>query len=80
MIKPARLQAGARVAAVSLSWGGPGTFPHRYEAGKRQLEKAGLVSFYGPSIMAGFAENGGCPPTWSNRYAGRCSQATQSAR
>jgi muramoyltetrapeptide carboxypeptidase LdcA involved in peptidoglycan recycling len=25
---------------VSLSWGGPGTFPHRYEAGKRQLEAA----------------------------------------
>lgn len=28
------------MAAVSLSWGGPGTFPHRYEAGKRQLEAA----------------------------------------
>jgi hypothetical protein len=23
---------------VSLSWGGPATFLHRYEAGKRQLE------------------------------------------
>lgn len=25
---------------MSLSWGGPATFPHRYEAGKRQLENA----------------------------------------
>jgi muramoyltetrapeptide carboxypeptidase LdcA involved in peptidoglycan recycling len=38
--KPPRLGVGDRVAAVSLSWGGPGTFPHRYEAGKRQLEAA----------------------------------------
>ena len=144
MIKPRRLRPGDTVAAISLSWGGPGTFPHRYEAGKRQLQEefglqvvetkharraahwihknpearaedlmdafadpaikaiistiggddsirtlpyldlnvirsnpkiflgysdttithmacfqAGLVSFYGPAIMAGFAENGG---------------------
>ena len=142
--KPQALAAGDRIATVSPSWGGPGTFPHRYEAGKRQLEAvfgvsvvemahtladadwisanpraraddlmaafadpsiagifctiggddsirllpyldlavirdnpkvflgfsdttslhlacfaAGLTSFYGPSIMAGFAENGG---------------------
>ena len=142
--KPRSLVAGDRVATVSPSWGGPGTFPQRYEAGKRQLEAvfgesvvemahtladadwisanpraraddlmaafadpsiagifctiggddsirllpyldlavirdnpkvflgfsdttslhlacfaAGLTSFYGPSIMAGFAENGG---------------------
>jgi len=147
MIKPKKLQRGDTVAAISLSWGGPGTFPHRYEAGKQQLQnefqlrvietthalrdaawlhdnpkaraedlmnafadpsvkaiistiggddsirtlpyldlnvirsnpkifmgysvttithlacfKAGLVSFYGPSIMAGFAENGGMFP------------------
>lgn len=144
MMKPKKLQPGDKVATVSLSWGGPGVFPYRYEAGKRQLQdqfgvtvvemphtlndaswikrnpqaraddlmqafadssikaivstiggddsirilpfldlavirsnpkifmgysdttvthmacfKAGLVSFYGPSIMAGFAENGG---------------------
>jgi muramoyltetrapeptide carboxypeptidase LdcA involved in peptidoglycan recycling len=144
MIKPRKLQHGHTVAAVTLSWGGPSTFPHRYEIGKRQLEaefglhivemphalrdpdwiarnpaaraddlmqafadpsiagivstiggddsirllryldldvirnnpkvflgfsdttvthfaayRAGLVSFYGPSIMAGLAENGG---------------------
>ena len=147
MIKPEKLQPGDKVATVSLSWGGPGAFPERYEAGKRQLReefgvavvemphtlrdplwlqhnpqaraddlmqafadpsvraiistiggddsirlvpfldldlmranpkiflgysdatvihlaclKAGLGSFYGPSIMAGFAENGGMFP------------------
>jgi muramoyltetrapeptide carboxypeptidase LdcA involved in peptidoglycan recycling len=144
MIKPKKLQPGDQVAAVTLSWGGPGVFPYRYEIGKEQLQdefgltvvemphtlkeaswiqknpqaraddlmqafsdpsikaiistiggddsirilpfldldmirsnpkiflgysdttvthlaciKAGLVSFYGPSIMSGFAENGG---------------------
>jgi muramoyltetrapeptide carboxypeptidase LdcA involved in peptidoglycan recycling len=147
MIKPPKLDAGDRVATVSLSWGGPSVFPHRYRAGVRQLEaefglivvemphtlkeadwlarnpkaraadlmqafhdpsikgiiatiggddsirllpyldldlirdnpkvflgysdatishmvcyKAGLGSFYGPSIMAGFGENGGMFP------------------
>jgi muramoyltetrapeptide carboxypeptidase LdcA involved in peptidoglycan recycling len=147
MIKPKRLSRGQKVAAISLSWGGPGTFRHRYEAGKRQFEQmfgltvvemphalrdpawlaanpqaraadliqaftdpdiagiistiggddsirllryldlevirqhpkvfmgysdttvthfacyqAGLVSFYGPAFMAGFAENGGIFP------------------
>ena len=38
MIKPRKLQQGQTVAAVTLSWGGPGTFPHRYEVGKRQFE------------------------------------------
>jgi hypothetical protein len=37
--KPAHLEPGDTGAAVSLSWGGPGTFPHRYQAGKRQLEE-----------------------------------------
>ena len=147
MIKPRKLQPGDQIATVSLSWGGPGTFPQRYEAGKRQLQeefglhvvempntlkdadwlarnpqaraddlmqaladpsikgvfstiggddsirllpyihldtlrnnpkifmgysdtnishmlcyKAGLISFYGPSLMAEFAENGGMFP------------------
>ena len=39
MIKPKRLRRGGCVAAVSLSWGGPGAFPHRYAAGKRQFEE-----------------------------------------
>jgi muramoyltetrapeptide carboxypeptidase LdcA involved in peptidoglycan recycling len=40
MLKPKALKKGSRIAAVSLSWGGPGTFPHRYQAGKKQLEEA----------------------------------------
>lgn len=40
LIKPRRLAAGDRIAAVSPSWGGPGTHPHRYAAGKAQLERA----------------------------------------
>jgi muramoyltetrapeptide carboxypeptidase LdcA involved in peptidoglycan recycling len=44
LIKPRRLQPGGKIAAVTLSWGGPVLFPHRYEAGKRQLqEEFGLV-------------------------------------
>ena len=39
MIKPKRLRPGSCVAAVSLSWGGPGAFPHRYAVGKRQFEE-----------------------------------------
>ncbi len=38
-VKPPRLHPGDTVAAISLSWGGPGTFPARYEAGKRQCEE-----------------------------------------
>ena len=38
--KPGRLRPGDRVATVSLSWGGPGAFPERYLAGKRQLSEA----------------------------------------
>lgn len=44
MIKPKKLSAGDRVAAISLSWGGPGKFPHRYEAGKKQFEEVFGVS------------------------------------
>ncbi len=40
MIRPPKLNKGDTVAAISLSWGGAGAIPHRYEAGKRQLEKA----------------------------------------
>src|SRR6185295_9995832 len=37
MIKPKKLKQGDKVAAISLSWGGAGSIPHRYEAGKKQL-------------------------------------------
>ncbi len=146
-IKPKMLRPGSRIAAISLSWGGPSTVPYRYQIGKQQFEeefgvtvietehalrdadwlaknpkaraddlmtaftddtidgiistiggddsirtlpyldldlirdnpkvfmgysdttishatcfRAGIVSFYGPSFMAGFAENGGMFP------------------
>ena len=38
-IKPKALRPGSRIAAISLSWGGPGTIPGRYEIGKRQFEE-----------------------------------------
>jgi muramoyltetrapeptide carboxypeptidase LdcA involved in peptidoglycan recycling len=38
MIKPKKLNPGDRVAAVSLSWGGPSVFPQRYQAGVGQLQ------------------------------------------
>lgn len=38
--RPRRLRPGDRIASVTPSWGGPGTFPHRYAAGVRQLEQA----------------------------------------
>jgi muramoyltetrapeptide carboxypeptidase LdcA involved in peptidoglycan recycling len=39
MIKPPKLNKGDKVAAITLSRGGPGTFTHRFEAGKKQLEE-----------------------------------------
>jgi len=39
MIQPKKLNKGDTIAAISLSWGGAGAIPHRYEAGKQQLEK-----------------------------------------
>ncbi|MBM4429545.1 MAG: hypothetical protein FJ026_04245 [Chloroflexi bacterium] len=38
LIKPPKLCPGDKIATVTLSWGGPGLFPRRYEAGKQQLE------------------------------------------
>lgn len=37
MIKPSQLHPGDTVATISLSWGGVGELPHRYQAGKQQL-------------------------------------------
>jgi len=39
MIKPPKLNLGDTIATVSLSWGGPSVFPHRYRAGVEQLQK-----------------------------------------
>ena len=38
-VKPKILRPGSRVAAISLSWGGPGTVPYRYQIGKQQFEE-----------------------------------------
>jgi len=38
LLKPRQLVPGDRLAAVTPSWGGPGLFPERYAAGKRQLQ------------------------------------------
>ena len=38
-VKPRILRPGSRIAAISLSWGGPGTIPSRYEIGKQQFEE-----------------------------------------
>jgi len=39
MLKPPKLNLGDKVATVSLSWGGPSVFPHRYQIGVQQLQK-----------------------------------------
>lgn len=39
MIKPPKLKPDDKVAAVSLSWGGPSVFPHRYQIGVQQLQQ-----------------------------------------
>ena len=39
-LKPQMLRPGSRIAAISLSWGGPGTIPYRYQIGKQQFEEA----------------------------------------
>ncbi len=39
LIKPALLQPGDKVAAISLSWGGTGNLLHRYQQGKKQLQE-----------------------------------------
>ena len=52
MIKPKKLSPGDTIATVSLSWGGPGTFPARYEAGKKQLEEEfGVKVIEAPNTM-----------------------------
>ena len=38
MIKPKKLKPGDKVATISLSWGGAGDLPHRYEMGKQRLQ------------------------------------------
>ena len=38
-VKPKILRPGSHIAAISLSWGGPGIVPYRYQIGKQQFEE-----------------------------------------
>jgi len=46
LVKPSKLCAGDKVAAVSLSWGGAFAFPERYALGKKRIEES-----YGVQIV-----------------------------
>jgi muramoyltetrapeptide carboxypeptidase LdcA involved in peptidoglycan recycling len=46
MLKPKALKKGSRIATLSMSWGGPSSFPERYQIGKQQLEEA-----YGVTVV-----------------------------
>jgi muramoyltetrapeptide carboxypeptidase LdcA involved in peptidoglycan recycling len=53
MLKAKKLRPGDKVAAVSPSWGGPGTFPERYQIGKQQLQaEFGLEVIETPHALA----------------------------
>lgn len=39
LIVPQRLSTNSKIAAITLSWWWPWAFPHRYQAGKKQLEE-----------------------------------------
>jgi muramoyltetrapeptide carboxypeptidase LdcA involved in peptidoglycan recycling len=53
LVKPRRLSAGDRIAAVTPSWGGPGAYPGRYAAGKRQFEaEYGITVLEMPHTLA----------------------------
>ncbi len=38
MIKPEKLNIGDKIATISMSWGGAGELPQRYQIGKKQIE------------------------------------------
>jgi muramoyltetrapeptide carboxypeptidase LdcA involved in peptidoglycan recycling len=38
LVKPKKLSIGDKIATISLSWGGAGELPHRYQYGKKQIE------------------------------------------
>jgi muramoyltetrapeptide carboxypeptidase LdcA involved in peptidoglycan recycling len=39
LIKPKKLQPGDKIATISLSWGGAGEIPYRYEVVKKRLQE-----------------------------------------
>ena len=53
LLKPRPLAPGSRVATVTPSWGGPGSVPHRYEMGVRELrERFGFEVVEMPHVRA----------------------------
>ena len=56
-IKPQALRRGSRVAAITLSWGGPGAIPYRYEIGKQQFEEE-----FGVTVVE--TQHALCPADW----------------
>ena len=59
-VKPRKLEPGDKVAAISTSWGGPGTFPYRYEVGKQQLQEE-----FGVTVVE--TRHALRPPEWLER-------------
>ena len=57
LIKPNKLTPGDTIAAVTLSWGGAGLFPDRYEIGKRRLN-----DIFGLNAVA--TRHALCDPEW----------------
>ena len=39
LIDPPKLKYGDKIAAVTLSWGGPAAYPYRYMIGKKRLKQ-----------------------------------------
>ena len=39
LINPPKLNPGDKIAVITLSWGGAGAFPYRFEIGKQRLEQ-----------------------------------------
>jgi len=64
MTKPPRLKPGDTIGIVSPSWGGAGRFPHRTNAGIRQLEALGFTIRLAPCALH---QNGFVSDTPENR-------------
>lgn len=52
LVRPARLRSGDRIAVVSPSWGGPGVFPQRFDAGLSAMQSLGLEPVEMPHCRA----------------------------
>lgn len=57
LIKPNKLKPGDTVAAITLSWGGAGLYPDRYDVGVSRLNE-----MFGLNVVA--AKHAKCTPDW----------------